>query len=305
MSDTSAVVRIGRVMLQVLLVFATYALLLALTDALFSTASLVRMPSAGASASESILRLPAVALASTGVLSFIVLRARCSGASLALRLGLGFFALHTLQPMIEAVGWSQSSARDFGDIPTSLFAGAVFAGLLAPAAVVILGRSRPDPQPAPPQALGTASLADWSPRLGAAVLAYLVIYFGLGCWVGWYPSGRAVCDGGSNLLFTAPGLLWIEAIRGLLWALIAILIVQTLRRGVAEASLTLGVLFALAAPVHRLLPSPAWLGDGASDDELAYVASHFVLGVLLASGLTWTRWPTATVHGAPRGLKGH
>lgn len=294
MSGETASVRMISIALRVLLVFVTFAFLLVATAGLVATAELVTTPAAIPLPRESLTGLPVVALASAGLTSFLILRSRFSGSRLALRIGLTFFGAHTVLPELEALGFRESLSRGPGSVAVSLFAGAVFAMMLAPAAVVILGR--PAPSEATPTARPTAgALVGLVLNLGSAALAYVAVYFGLGCSMGWYPAGlhSAGSDTGpfclansAALLGAAPELLWVEALRGLVWALIAMTIARMLRGGVIETALTLGAFVALAGPVHALLPSSAALVDPLSARSLAVLGSHFALGVVFAFWLS-------------------
>jgi hypothetical protein len=304
MSGEATSVRIISIALRVLLVFVTYAFLLVATAGLVGTAALVRAPAAVPLERESIMGLPVVALASAGLTSLLILRSRWSGSKLALGIGLTFFGAHTLLPELEAWGWRESLPRGPDSPAVSLFAGAVLATMLALAAVVILGRSSPAPElghsaPAPEAIHGArpraAAFVELVLDLASAALAYVAIYFILGCSMGWYSAGfgSGSSDKGplclarsATLLGAAPELLYVEAVRGFVWALIAMTIARMLRGGVIETALALGAFVALAGPVHALLPSSTPLVDRLSSSSLTVLGSHFTLGILLAFWLS-------------------
>jgi hypothetical protein len=300
MSGEATSVRIISIALRVLIVFVTYAFLLVTTAGLVATAELVRAPAAVPLEREPLMGLPVVALASAGLTSFLILRSLWSGSKLALGIGLTFFGAHTVLPELEALGWRESLSRSPGSVGVSLFAGAVLATMLAAAAVVILGRSAPAPRAihaARPSAVAFVGLVL---DLASAALAYVAIYFGLGCSMGWYSAGLGSAGSETGplclarsaaLLGATPDLLWVEAVRGSVWALIAATIARMLRGGVIETALALGAFVALAGPVHALLPSSAPLVDPLSSRSLAVLGSHFTLGILLAFWLS-RRAPT-------------
>jgi hypothetical protein len=295
MSGELTSVRIISIALRVLLVFVTYAFLLVATAGLVGTAELVSTASSVPLEGNSLIGLPVVALASAGLISFIILRSRWSGSKLALGIGLTFFGAHTLLPELEAWGWRHSRSRSPGSVAVSLFAGAVFATMLAPAAVAILRRPAPAPQVIHTARPTAAAFMGMALDLGSAALAYGALYFGLGCSMGWYSAGLgsagsdtgALCLAPSAALLGAtPDLLWVEAVRGSVWALVAMTIARMLRGGVIETALALGAFVALAGPVHALLPSSAPLVDPLSSRSVAVLGSHFTLGILLAFWLS-------------------
>jgi hypothetical protein len=299
MSGETTSIRIISIALRVLIVFVTYAFLLVATASLVATAELVRAPAAVPLGHESVMGLPVVALASAGLTSFLILRSRWSGSKLALGIGLTFFGAHTVLPELEAVGWRNSLSRSPGSAGVSLFTGAVLAMMLAAAAVVILGRSAPAPKAIRVARPSAAAFVGLVLDVASAALAYVAIYFGLGCSMGWYSAGLGsgsdtgpLCLARSAALLGAtPDLLWVEAVRGSIWALIAVTLTRMLRGGVIETALALGAFVALSGPVHALLPSSAPLVDPLSSRSLAVLGSHFTLGILLAFWLS-RRAPT-------------
>ncbi len=295
MSTEAASVRIISVALRVLLVFVAYASLLVATAGLVATAERVAAPGAVPFERESLLGLPVVALASAGLTSFLILRSRFSGSRLALRIGLTFFGAHTLLPELDAFGWRQTLPRGAVSVAVSLFAGAVFATMLASSAVVILGRTGPAREVIHAPRASARAIVGLALDLASAAAAYVAIYFGLGCSTGWYDAAPGSAGGESGLLCLGrsatllaamPQLWWVEAVRGCVWALVALTIARMLRGSVIEAAVALGAFAALAGPVHSLLPNPALLGHAGAGHSLVVLMSHFAWGVLLAFWLS-------------------
>jgi hypothetical protein len=279
---------------RVLLVFVTYALLLVATAGLVSTAGLVAAPATPPPGPEPLRGLPVVALASAGLVSWLVLRSHWLGSRLAVGLALAFFGVHTLLPELEALAAPGSYSRGGNGAAGSWFGGAVFAATFAAAAVVILGhtgRTQLKPRRDPGRA---SSIVD-TVKVAAAAGLHSVVHAALGCRWGWYPAPERVAfrgplgffcpemEGSSGAAFAG----WLELARSSLWALVGLLLVRLLRRGPAENSLAIGLFFALAAPVQQLLPSPLTPGDWASGHRSALAASQLATGVAFALWFSW------------------
>ena len=288
-------VRVVSTASRVLLVFITYALLLVATAGLVSTAGLVAVPAAPRPGPESIPGLPLVALASAGLLSWIVLRSRWSGATLALGLAAAFFCAHTVLPELDARLVPGSFARAENGAAGSWFGGAVFAGTFAATAVALLGRAgRGDGKPL--ELARPASILASTMKFALAAALQAITYALFGCRLGWYPAAQAAFRGPFDLLCRgvpssgAPAALvagWPELLRGSIWALVGLILVRMLRRGPAETSLTVGIFFALAGPVHQLLPGPLIPGDWAAGEGLTLAMSQLVCGAALALWYSW------------------
>ncbi|HTV22885.1 MAG TPA: hypothetical protein VMG12_29545 [Polyangiaceae bacterium] len=297
MDQETLSVRIFSTASRVLLVFITYALLLVVTSGLVSVAGLVAAPAAPVPGPEPLRALPVVALASAGLLSWMVLRSHWLGAKLAVGVAVAFFGVHTVLPELEALSAPASFVRAPNSAAGSWFGGAVFAATFAVAAVVILGRTGRGGN-LPRRALGgTPSLAANALKVAAATALQLVGHVGVGCRSGWYPTLEAVPLPGLIGLFcpatverSAGGGVFPSAfalVYAALWALAGLVLVRLLSRGLAETSLIVGLFFALAAPVRQLLPLPLVQVDGTGEQRWALAASQLVCGAALALWLAW------------------
>jgi hypothetical protein len=288
-------VRVVSTASRVLLVFVTYALLLVATAGLVSTAGLVAVPATPRPGPESIPGLPIVALASAGLLSWVVLRSHWSGGKLALGLAAAFFCAHTVLPELDARMAPGSFSRPEDGAAGSWFGGAVFAATFAATAVALLGRRRADGE-RPLELARAASILASTLKFALAAALQAITYALLGCRLGWYPAGQLPLRGPVDLLCrgvassgttVAPVAGWPELLRGSIWALVGLILVRLLRRGPAETSLAVGLFFALAGPVHQLLPSPLVPGAWAAGEQMALATSQLVCGAALALWYSW------------------
>jgi hypothetical protein len=277
MSAKSTFIRVLLTTLRVFAVFVGYALIAAATE------SLVGPESKQAPLLETVVSVSLVTLASACVLSFIILRSSWSGSRLAWMMGLVCFGVHTLSPVLEALAWAGKPSRA---LAVSLFSGAVFASIWAPAAVTLLGRSQRSPE-AP---VADPSPERWASVLGVGVLWYLAVYLVLGCAV----ASSTAADGGTSwgpfcvgqgleAIAASPWRLCVRVLQGVLWTLIAITIARTQRGSGLEAGLVLGALFGVAVAVH--LPNAALPREAMSAHGIELAAANFVFGLLLGAWL--------------------
>jgi hypothetical protein len=286
------VFRIFSTAARVLLVFVSYALLLLVAASVVAFAGLVPAVTLPQPGSERVQGLPVVALASAGLLCWLVLRSRWSGAKLALGCGLAFFCTHTVLPELDALVVPGSQSSSAGGAAARWLGGGLFAATVAVAAVVILARTRPSELA--PANRGQASILADTVKVAAAAALQLIVHAALGCRWGWYPAPQGLAFRGPLELlcpdFDAFGAAsgGIELARASLWALIGLGLVRVLRRGPLETALAVGAFFALAAPVRQLLPSPLVPGEWVLGQRWALGASQLATGAALA---LWLRWP--------------
>ena len=296
--DTDALsVRIFSTASRVLLVFITYALLLVTTAGLVSISGPVGAPAAPASGSEPLHPLPIVALGSAGLITWVVLRSRWVGAKLAFGVAAAFFGAHTVLPELDALAAPGSFSRGVGGAAGAWFGGAVFAATFGTAAAVILGRTGRAEHAPPVQLQSARSLWVGSVKLAAAAVVQVIVHAGVGCQLGWYrvpdgfafrgPLGLFCPDAASAGVAGDPASSAAALVRGIVWALVGLLLVRLLRRGPAETSLVVGLFFALAGPVHELLPCPLVPGAWAIGTHVALAVSQLSCGAVLALWLSW------------------
>lgn len=299
---------IGRIFgtaLRVLAVFALYALLWLVTTSVGmpreALSQLTDEHSRGA-----LEALPLVALPSSGVLSYLILRARWSGPKLVWGIGLSFYAVHTFLQQIETLAFPAVARRMPAGMITWLFlTGAAFSILLAPAAVLVLGRWRgsseavEDPRRGP-----LASKKEWAWKLLVSALLYEVLYFTFGYFIAWRTPGLPEFYGGrdpgsffrqlGSVLSDTPWLLVLQLVRGALFSGVALLIVRMQRGGVVETSLCLGAFFSLTVAAQLFFPNPYLPEHVLAAHRLELALSNFLYGALLAPLWMWRGKPVAS-----------
>jgi hypothetical protein len=169
-------------------------------------------------------------------------------------------------------------------------AGLLHAGLWIPLAVRILGRWRPassSPGPGRTPALP----AGWTWKLPLAALAYVAVYFTFGYYVAWRnPAITAYYQGtdpGSfwaqigNVVRDTPWLPAAQALRGLLWTALALVVTRSARGSVFEKALATGALFAVVMNSGLLLPNPYMPFEVRRVHLVETASSNFLFGAML------------------------
>ena len=190
---------------------------------------------------------------------------------------------------IETLYFNSAVQMESAVLLAIVAAGALRALVFAPLAVFIFGKLKQ-----PPETQAATVSSRWRKRLAAMAVLYVVVYFMFGYFVAWqWPETRLYYTGTTTIkpffthfwdLFTSEDLLIIpfQILRGALWAALAIAIVRMLQAKRWEASLAVGLTFAvlLALPLG-LFPNPYM--------PPAVAQSHFVevsSSMLLFGGIT-------------------
>lgn len=224
------------------------------------------------------------ALIDTTVLAAAVLAARGGGWGLAGRLALLTFGVKTAVVAVETVYLPE--VLPLAWIPGLLFNGALTAVILAPAAVWLLGRGGAPPPDAPWFPWTAVPWWRW-PFIG---LLWLLLFVIVGLLV-FQPLARALDAPAAEAYLAdfSPDnpllILAFQALRGMLWALLAWPFLNALRGRWPRRGLVLGLLFAGLMGSAQLLgidflPPRIWPAH-----LLEVVVENFLFGLVVAWGL--------------------
>ena len=198
----------------------------------------------------------------TLVVSSIVLRARAFGWQLAGALSLATFGVMTFLYYIEAQVFLRTRMSP-ESMKGMLVMGGVFAVLLGPLAVWILGRwGRPSAAVSQPVAIPAGA---WMWMLTAIGVCYVALYMTFGYFVAWQnPALRDYYGGTDPGSFVAsirqnwvmtPWIFPLQFGRGILWALFLVPLIRGFRRSPAETGFAMA-LFSAVWCLQLLFPNP-------------------------------------------------
>jgi hypothetical protein len=239
--------------------------------------------------------LLAVSVLSSAVLSYLVLRSRWSGWRLAAAIFVVLYGVGTVLPQIETAVFV--STLPAGMLPRLFVAGGIVAALVAPLAVLVLGRFRAAGATDDGERRLPPSATQWAARLALVVVAYEIVYFAFGYYVAWKSADVRAYYGGvdpgsfalqmRSVLRDTPWLVPLQVARALLWAAIAVPIVRMMRGPWWEAGLAVALSFAVLMSAPLLLPNPLMPRAVRMAHLLETSTSNFLFGWLVALILCW------------------
>lgn len=211
-----------------------------------------------------LLALVVISFLNAAVLAYVILRSRWSGWKLIVSLFLVSFGVNTFMPQIETAVFVTRLPP--GMLPRLFLAGAILAAVFTPLAVLIFGKARSSMgQPTERPTLRMPATM-WIAKLSIIAIAYVIIYFTFGYFIAWQSAAvRAYYGGGdpgsfiaqiTNEFYARPSLFLLQALRGLLWAALALPIIKMMKGRWWEAGLAVALLFGVVMSSQLLLPNP-------------------------------------------------
>lgn len=200
----------------------------------------------------------------TGVSSFLILRSYWYGWRLMAAFILAFFGTITLVPQIESVIFLPKQLPP-GMVWKIILMGGLTALMFTPGAIVVLRKtSRFDTRPARKLKV-SVPLSEWTWKLAAIAVTYVVIYFVFGYYVAFRQSAiqtyYEASDPGTFLRqisatwTTTPWLFAVQALRALVWIGLILPLMRSLRGTPVQTGLAVALLFSTAT-TQLLLPNP-------------------------------------------------
>jgi len=236
------------------------------------------------------LALVTVCVLNTAVLAYIITRSRWTGWRLVVAIFIAFFGTTTLMSQIESVVFISRLPEGF--ILRVLLMGAIVAAAFAPVAVLALGKWKPTPDSDEPKGPVATSPSGWAWRLAAIAAVYVVLYFTFGYYVAWRsPAVRAYYGGTDpgtfvqqmgNVLRDTPWLPPFQVFRAMLWALIALPVVQMTKGRWWVAGLGLSLLFSVVMNSQLLIPNPIMPEAVRLAHFVETASSNFIFGWIVA-----------------------
>ena len=278
-------------MKKLLLLVLRLALLTVLYFILFAVCSALFIPrvtqdTTPADQANVFIALLTVSILNTCVISYLILRSRLGGWKLALTVFLFFFGTAVVMPQIETAVFV--TALPPGMLLRIVLSGFVLALAFSFAAVAILGKHRNI-------STGRAvklSVGQWCIRLALIGLLYVVVYFTFGYFIAWQSAAvRAYYHGTDpgtffsqlkSVVRDTPWLFLLQFFRGVLWAIIAVPLLRTLKGPSWLIGLAMAFAFAVCTSSQLLIPNPLMPYAVRMAHLLETSTSNFLFGWIVA-----------------------
>ena len=245
-------------------------------------------------ASGALISLLAVSFITTAGFAYVILRSRWTGWKLVLAIFFVFYGVTTVMSQIETAFFVTHLPP--GMLPRLFLSGAIIAAVFAPLAVLILGKARSNHFEAQnPERLKFSS-SEWLVKLLIIIIAYIVIYFTFGYYIAWKNEAvRAYYNGSdpgsllaqmNSVVRNTPMLLPLQAVRAILWTLLAVPVIRMMKGQWWEAGLAVALLFGVVMTCPLLLPNPFMPAEVRMTHLVETASSNFLFGWLLVLVLT-------------------
>lgn len=239
--------------------------------------------------SKEFMALLTVCFLDTIVLAYIILRSRWAGWRLIATIFFVFFGVMTFMSQIESLV--------FHILPSGMLQGLILMGVLitapfSPLAVIILGKRK----------AGTATINEpnsrllmpaneWAWKLAAIAIAYMILYSTFGYFIAWKNPAVQAYYGGIDegnffahmkvVFTTVPWLESFQALRGVLWALLALPVIRMLKGSWQETAFAVGLVFAVLMNSQLLIPTPLMPEAVRMTHLVETASSNFIFGCLI------------------------
>jgi hypothetical protein len=261
----------------------------------------------GASGQGAALALLTVCLLDTLVLTHIILRSRWAGWPLVAAVFVVFYGSTTFMSQIESAVFLTRLPP--GTLPRLFLMGVITVAPFSVLAVLLLGKWKADATAPTPNERLDMPVGEWAWRLALIALVYVALYFTFGYYVAWQnPAVREYYGGideGSFLAHmgsVARHTAWLfpfQALRAILWALIALPLIRMMKGRWPETALAVGLAFAVLMNTKLLLPNPFMPEVVRRTHLIETASSNFIFGLFVGWLLTRPRRPASAVT-APR-----
>jgi len=240
--------------------------------------------------SKELMALLAVCFLDTLVLANIILRSRWAGWRLIVTVFFVFYGVMTFMSQIESVIFHILPS---GVLPRLFLMGVLVAAPFSLLAVPILGKGKAEPATInEPNSRLIMPAKEWAWKLAVIAIAYMILYSTFGYFIAWKNPAVQAYYGGIDegnffahmkvVFTTAPWLEPFQALRGLLWAVLALPVIRMMKGRWQETAFAVGLVFAVLMNSQLLLPTPL-MPEAVRMTHLLETASYnFIFGCLIA-----------------------
>lgn len=239
--------------------------------------------------SKLLMALLTVCFLDTLVLAYIILRSRWAGWRLIATVFFVFYGVMTFMSQIESAVFQFLPP---GVLPRLFLMGIFIAAPFSLLAVIILGKRKADTAKAnEPNSRLLMPKKEWAWKLTVVAIAYVIIYSTFGYFIAWKNPAVQAFYGGIDegnffahmriVLTSSPWFLPFQALRGMLWALLALPVIRMMKGRWQETAIAVGLLFAVLMNSQLLLPTPLMPEAVRMTHLIETASSNFLLGYFI------------------------
>ncbi len=240
-----------------------------------------------------------VVLVNVLVYEWYILRSNAYGQRLIMVLFLQIFGVIFFVAQIEALVFNYVLRMPVAFVIVLIVAGAVVAGIVAPLAVKLFKKQKPQSSDVSKLPLWEGPATELAWKLTTISLLYVAVYMFFGYFIAWqFPAVREYYSGSTeivgfvqqwaNTIKADPTLLLVQVLRGYLWAGLALLATRTIGSGRRWERLTIvGLLMSVGLSFQILLPNPYMPAGVRYGHFPELFVENFLFGVIAA--LLFTR----------------
>jgi len=236
-----------------------------------------------------LISLLAVCFLDTIVLAYIILRSRWSGWRLITTVFFVFYGVMTFIAQIESLIFNILPP---GVLPRLFLMGLLITAPFSLLAVLLLGKGKAEPTKRnEPNLRLIMPVKEWAWKLAVIAIVYMVLYSTFGYFIAWKNPAIQVYYGGIDegnffahmkvVFTTAPWLEPFQALRGILWALLALPVIRMMKGHWQETAIAVGLLFAVLMNSQLLLPTPLMPEAVRMSHLLETATSNFIFGFFI------------------------
>jgi len=223
------------------------------------------------------------------ILSYIIVRSRWAGWKLIIAVFMAFYGSMTFIPQIESLIYLPGKLPP-DLIPKLYLMGVITTLMFSPVAVLILGRMKNGMYAANEPSRSLFTKNEWIVKLSMLVIVYLVLYYSFGYFVAWKNPAVREYYGGSDpgnffaqlasIWNATPWMYALQGARALLWILLVLPMVRSLKGGSWEIAFVTAAFFAVWS-LQLLAPNPYMPQEVANIHMIETLSSNFLFGWIL------------------------
>jgi hypothetical protein len=277
--------------LKYIALVAIYMLVSSLSSILLPEKLVMAVSSDPSTAFSLLLRSLFVAAVNAFIITVVILRSRWSGWKLALGLSVAYYGVVTFMSQIETGYFAESLGVDGETLVRLFLTGLPVALIFIPLAVWIWGKARSKAADIQITSNLPVNVKEWVWKLGLIAVLYAVVYFTFGYFVAWQnPSLVDMYDAASHpQVFNNARLVPFQLLRGVLWGLLAVLLLHILRGNNREKAILVGVMFAVPMSIGLIFPNNPFMPDASvrMSHLVELLSSNSLFGILSVVILTY------------------